>query len=52
MTAGLWLDMLTNPRSMSRQDSRDICRQFLATTFNRHFAQAVTAVASTQRKAS
>jgi TetR/AcrR family transcriptional repressor of bet genes len=52
MTAGLWLDMLTNPRSMSRQDSRDICRQFLATTFNRHFTQAVTAVASAQRKAS
>jgi TetR/AcrR family transcriptional repressor of bet genes len=52
MTSGLWLDMLTNPRSMSRQDSRDICRQFLATTFNRHFTQAVTAVASAQRKAS
>jgi len=52
MTSGLWLDMLTNPRSMSRQDSRDICRQFLATTFNRHFTQAVTSVASAQRKAS
>lgn len=37
MTAGLWLDMLTNPRSMSRQDGREICMQFLATTFGRHF---------------
>jgi TetR/AcrR family transcriptional repressor of bet genes len=37
MTAGLWLDMLTNPRAMSRQDGREICMQFLATTFGRHF---------------
>lgn len=37
MTAGLWLDMLTNPRSMSRQDGREICMQFLAMTFGRHF---------------
>jgi len=37
MTSGLWLDMLTNPRSMSRQDARVICMQFLATTFNRNF---------------
>ena len=37
MTSGLWLDMLTNPRSMSRQDAREICMQFLATTFGRHF---------------
>lgn len=37
MTSGLWLDMLTNPRSMSRQDGREICMQFLATTFGRHF---------------
>jgi TetR/AcrR family transcriptional repressor of bet genes len=40
MTSGLWLDMLTNPRSMSRQDGGDICRQFLATTFHRHFTPA------------
>lgn len=39
MTAGLWLDMLTNPRSMSRQDGREICMQFLATTFGRHFSR-------------
>ena len=37
MTSGLWLDMLTNPRSMSRQDGRQICMHFLATTFGRHF---------------
>lgn len=37
MTAGLWLDMLTNPRSMSRQDGREICMQFLAAIFGRHF---------------
>lgn len=39
MTAGLWLDMLTNPRSMSRQDGREICMQFLATMFPRHFTR-------------
>jgi TetR/AcrR family transcriptional repressor of bet genes len=37
MTSGLWLDMLTNPRSMSRQDALGICLHFLATTFDRHF---------------
>jgi TetR/AcrR family transcriptional repressor of bet genes len=37
MTSGLWLDMLTSPRSMSRQDAQGICLQFLATTFDRHF---------------
>jgi TetR/AcrR family transcriptional repressor of bet genes len=40
MTSGLWLDMLTNPRSMSRQDGRQICMQFLAITFPRHFTPA------------
>jgi len=37
MTSGLWLDMLTSPRSMSRQDAKMICMRFLATTFDRHF---------------
>jgi TetR/AcrR family transcriptional repressor of bet genes len=40
MTSGLWLDMLTNPRSVSRQDGRQICMHFLATTFGRHFTRA------------
>jgi TetR/AcrR family transcriptional repressor of bet genes len=40
MTAGLWLDLLTNPRSMSRQHARDICMRFLATTFDRHYTPA------------
>jgi TetR/AcrR family transcriptional repressor of bet genes len=40
MTSGLWLDMLTNPRSMSRRDGRQICQQFLAITFPRHFTTA------------
>jgi len=52
MTSGLWLDMLTNPRSMSRQDSREICRQFLATTFNRHFNDASALAEAGVRKAS
>jgi TetR/AcrR family transcriptional repressor of bet genes len=52
MTAGLWLDMLTNPRSMSREDGRAICRQFLAATFNRHFASTDPAAGRAQRKAS
>jgi len=38
MTSGLWLDMLTNPRSMSRQDGRQICMHFLATTLGRDCA--------------
>jgi hypothetical protein len=37
MTSGLWLDMLTSPRSMSRQDARRIGYQFLAKVFHRHF---------------
>ena len=52
MTAGLWLDMLTNPRSMSREDGRAICRQFLAATFDRHFAPTAAAAGHTERKAS
>jgi TetR/AcrR family transcriptional repressor of bet genes len=37
MTSGLWLDMLTNPRSMSRDQAKQICMSYLATTFPRHF---------------
>jgi TetR/AcrR family transcriptional repressor of bet genes len=37
MTSGLWLDLLTNPRSMSREEARQICLSYLAITFPRHF---------------
>jgi TetR/AcrR family transcriptional repressor of bet genes len=37
MTSGLWLDLLTNPRSMTRQRARQICREYLAVIFPRHF---------------
>jgi len=52
MTSGLWLDMLTNPRSMSRQDGREICMQFVATTFDRHYTPAGHVIPSEERKAS
>jgi TetR/AcrR family transcriptional repressor of bet genes len=38
MTSGLWLDMLTNPRSMSRERAKQICMAYLAITFPRHFS--------------
>ncbi len=38
MTSGLWLDLLTNPRSMSRDQARQICMSYLATTFPNHFS--------------
>ena len=38
MTSGCWLDLLTNPRSMSREQARGICMSYLATTFPRHFS--------------
>lgn len=38
MTSGLWLDLLTNPRSMSREQARKICMSYLASTFPRHFS--------------
>ena len=37
MTSGLWLDMLTNPRSMSRSHAKQICMSYLANMFPRHF---------------
>lgn len=38
MTAGCWLDLLTNPRSMSRERAREICMSYLAVTFPAHFS--------------
>lgn len=38
MTSGLWLDMLTNSRSMSKDHAKQICMTYLATTFPRHFS--------------
>lgn len=38
MTSGLWLDMLTNPRSMSKDHAKQICMSYLASTFPRHFS--------------
>jgi len=38
MTSGCWLDILTNPRSMSRQQAMRICMSYLETTFPRHFS--------------
>lgn len=38
MTSGLWLDLLTNPRSMSREQARQICMDYLATAFSKHFS--------------
>jgi TetR/AcrR family transcriptional repressor of bet genes len=40
MTAGLWLDMLTSPRAMSREQALAICGSYLATTFPEHFPRA------------
>jgi len=39
MTSGCWLDMLTNPRSMSRQQAVQICMSYLVTTFPQHFSE-------------
>jgi hypothetical protein len=38
MTSGLWLDLLTNPRSMSRERAIQICMSYLATTFYKHYS--------------
>jgi TetR/AcrR family transcriptional repressor of bet genes len=39
MSSGCWLDMLTNPRSMTRDQARQICMSYLVTTFPRHFSE-------------
>ena len=38
MTSGLWLDLLTSPRSMSREQARQICMSYLATAYGKHFS--------------
>ena len=38
MSSGLWLDLLTNPRSMSRERAKQICMSYLATTFYKHYS--------------
>ena len=40
MTSGLWLDLLTSPRSMTRVQALQICMDYLATTFTRHFSRS------------
>ena len=37
ITSGLWLDLLTSPRSMTREQARNICMSYLATSFPDHF---------------
>ena len=37
MTAGLWLDLLTRPRTIHRGQANAICTAYLAATFTRHF---------------
>jgi len=39
MTSGLWLDLLTSPRSMNREQARQICMAYLATAFTEHFSR-------------
>ncbi len=38
MTSGLWLDLLTSPRSMTRERALQICQAYLAITFPNHFS--------------
>jgi TetR/AcrR family transcriptional repressor of bet genes len=38
MTSGLWLDLLTNPRSMSRERAIQISMSYLAITFYKHYS--------------
>jgi len=39
MSEGLWLDMLVSPESMSREQGRSICLDYLASVFPRHFGE-------------
>jgi TetR/AcrR family transcriptional repressor of bet genes len=48
MTEGLWLDMLVNARSMSRERARQTSQSYLANLFPQHFSQP--APAEPQRK--
>ena len=38
MTEGLWLDLLISPRSITREQARNICIAYLASAFPRHFS--------------
>jgi TetR/AcrR family transcriptional repressor of bet genes len=38
MTEGLWLDMLLSPRSMTREQARQICMMYLHSLFPKHFS--------------
>ena len=37
MSEGLWLDMLTNPKSMTAAQANGVCMSYLASVFPRHF---------------
>ncbi len=39
MTSGLWLELLTRPRSLSRDQARGICMNFLATVYPGQFPE-------------
>ncbi len=38
MTEGLWLELLISPRSITREQARNICMAYLASAFPRHFS--------------
>ncbi len=38
MTEGLWLYLLISPRSITREQARNICMAYLASAFPRHFS--------------
>ena len=40
MTSGLWLELLTRPRSLSRGQAREICMSYLATVYPGQFPEA------------
>lgn len=40
MSEGLWLDLLISPRSITREQARNICMAYLASAFPRHFSVA------------
>ena len=38
MAEGLWLDLLISPRSLTREQARNICMAYLASAFPNHFS--------------
>jgi TetR/AcrR family transcriptional repressor of bet genes len=38
--SGLWLDLLTSPRSVTRGQARNICLSYLASQFPKHFSES------------